>query len=491
MHVRRARLLVRLSILPFLFGLGSIAESQARGGGRQPLAPDHESMIATCFPALQNQGAIPACLRASSDPTEGLLFPLGEDLFVAPDRRVGIATLSPSASLEVHGRILTPLTGTVSVAMGDTMVFGTGTTFTQEITAGAAIEIAGVVSTVLLREHDTLLHIDTPHPTGASNVTARKDGRLFTVRNAAGKDVFTIDENFLRIPHKVVILGEEVNPQPRSFNVNTSDVGISVNCIDPFAPADIGQTLVSHLRKETLASGDRNQIALGFKANDDGGGNPDRRFGIWMEAVVESAASSTKSAALRLMTPSSGANFPDERLRITGSGNVGIGTASPSARLHVVGDVQITGNLSKGSGSFRIDHPLDPENKYLSHSFVESPDMANVYAGNVVLGPDGTAVVELPAYFEALNRDFRYQLTPIGAPAALYVAEEIADNRFKVAGGPAGMKVSWQVLGTRQDAYANAHRIQVEEEKPAAERGRLLHPDMRATALPSNSSARR
>jgi hypothetical protein len=141
------------------------------------------------------------------------------------------------------------------------------------------------------------------------------------------------------------------------------------------------------------------------------------------------------------------------------------------------GNVNITGVLSKGAGSFKIDHPLDPANKYLYHSFVESPDMMNIYNGNVTLDADGEAWVELPDWFEALNRDFRYQLTAIGAPGPdLYVAEEISGNRFKIAGGAPGMKVSWQVTGIRQDPFANAHRIPVEEEKPVRERGFYLYP---------------
>lgn len=141
------------------------------------------------------------------------------------------------------------------------------------------------------------------------------------------------------------------------------------------------------------------------------------------------------------------------------------------------GPVHVTGNLSKGSGSFKIDHPLDPANLYLSHSFVESPDMMNVYNDNVTLDEDGTAWVELPEWFEALNRDFRYQLTALGRPApALHVAERIAGNRFRIAGGEAGMEVSWQVTGVRQDAYARAHPIEVEEDKGEL-RGRYLHPE--------------
>jgi hypothetical protein len=143
------------------------------------------------------------------------------------------------------------------------------------------------------------------------------------------------------------------------------------------------------------------------------------------------------------------------------------------------GNVSVHGTLTKAAGSFRIDHPLDPGGKYLNHSFVESPDMMNVYNGNVVLDERGRAVVQLPSWFEALNGEYRYQLTPLGAPAPnLYVAQEIAGNRFVVAGGPAGGKVSWQVTGIRHDAYANAHRIPVEEEKPLAERGTYLFPEL-------------
>lgn len=158
------------------------------------------------------------------------------------------------------------------------------------------------------------------------------------------------------------------------------------------------------------------------------------------------------------------------------------GSGSNNATVFSVdasGNGFFAGNLSKGSGSFKIDHPLDPANKYLEHSFVESPDMMNIYNGVVRLDEKGKALVKLPEYFEALNSDFRYQLTAIGAPGPnLYVAEEISGNHFKIAGGKPGAKVSWQVTGVRQDAYARAHRINVEEEKPAQERGHYLHPEL-------------
>lgn len=142
------------------------------------------------------------------------------------------------------------------------------------------------------------------------------------------------------------------------------------------------------------------------------------------------------------------------------------------------GRVRVTGFLQKAGGGFTVDHPADPENKYLSHSFVESPDMLNVYSGTVTTNRDGTARVKLPAYFEALNRDFRYQLTVIGKFARAMVSEEIKGNQFAIRTDPGRVKVCWQVTGVRKDAWAEANRIEVEERKPKAERGHYLHPEL-------------
>jgi hypothetical protein len=166
----------------------------------------------------------------------------------------------------------------------------------------------------------------------------------------------------------------------------------------------------------------------------------------------------------------------------TGTGtNYGIYSSASGGATNYAGyfsgNVTVIGTLSKSAGSFTIDHPLDPENKTLNHSFVESPDMMNVYNGNIVLGSNGSAWVEMPEWFAALNRDFRYQLTCIGAFAPVYVATEMDGNRFQIGGGTAGLKVSWQVTGIRQDAYANAHRIPVEELKATKDQGRYLNPE--------------
>ncbi len=170
-----------------------------------------------------------------------------------------------------------------------------------------------------------------------------------------------------------------------------------------------------------------------------------------------------------------GDSYQQGALRIGVFGYASGGTTNYAG--YFFGDVHVDGTLSKLGGSFKIDDPLDPANRYLSHSFVESPDMKNVYDGVETLGPSGTATVALPAWFQALNRDFRYQLTAIGtAQPGLFISREVENNSFTIAGGVPGARVSWQVTGIRHDAWANAHRIPVEQDKLGSEKGRYLAP---------------
>jgi hypothetical protein len=138
------------------------------------------------------------------------------------------------------------------------------------------------------------------------------------------------------------------------------------------------------------------------------------------------------------------------------------------------GNVFINGSCAKLGGTFKIDHPLDPANKYLYHSFVESPDMMNVYNGNTTTDATGTAVVTLPDYFEALNKDFRYQLTVIGVFAQAIVSKEVSANTFEIKTNIPNVKVSWQVTGIRHDVWADAHRVVPEVEKESFNKGKYL-----------------
>ena len=99
------------------------------------------------------------------------------------------------------------------------------------------------------------------------------------------------------------------------------------------------------------------------------------------------------------------------------SGRIGIGTAAPTSALTVKGMIETT---LGGYGIVKLDQ-------------------------------NGEAIVKLPDWFQALNKEFRYSLTAIGGFAPIYVAEKIADNQFKIAGGQPGMEISWQVTGIRND----------------------------------------
>ena len=195
-------------------------------------------------------------------------------------------------------------------------------------------------------------------------------------------------------------------------------------------------------------------------------GTTGTNYGVWGQT---GSAGGTGVIGLAFATTGTATGVNGQSSSPSGYGVYGANSDTAGWAGYFSGNVHVNGTLTKSAGGFRIDHPLDPANSYLNHSFVESPDMKDLYDGVATLDESGQAWVQLPDWFEALNRDFRYQLTPIGQFALLYVAQEIQDNRFQIAGGNAGMRVSWLVTGIRHDAYAEAHRIQVEEDKPAGE----------------------
>ncbi|MGW6854797.1 hypothetical protein ACWGCK_39505, partial [Streptomyces virginiae] len=164
---------------------------------------------------------------------------------------------------------------------------------------------------------------------------------------------------------------------------------------------------------------------------------------------------------------------------VASGGYAGIAATGTKFAAVLTGDVVITGILRNRVNRLVIDHPLHPRDRYLTHASVESSEMKNVYDGTVVLDADGQATVELPDWFEALNDSFRYQLTAIGAPAPdLHVSRRVSDHVFGIAGGPAGLEVSWQITGVRCDDWAMAHPLTPDEEKPAEEQDHLRHPEL-------------
>ncbi len=169
-------------------------------------------------------------------------------------------------------------------------------------------------------------------------------------------------------------------------------------------------------------------------------------------------------------------------------GVYGIATGTTGTNFGVYGSasgtgsfgVYASGNLgASGTKPFQIDHPRDPANKYLYHYSSEGPEPLNVYSGNAVLDQRGEAVVDLPDYFESINKDYRYQLTPLEAAMPnLHVAQRIRGNRFRIAGGEPGLEVSWRVEATRNDRYVERYGAPVELDKPASQRGKYLHPEL-------------
>jgi hypothetical protein len=173
---------------------------------------------------------------------------------------------------------------------------------------------------------------------------------------------------------------------------------------------------------------------------------------------------------------------------INGYGVYGLASGANGWAGYFAGRATVTGAFSAASKAFRIDHPLDPANKELWHSCIESPDMMTMYNGNVVTDDAGYATIELPSYFEALNVDYKYQLTVIDSDPDSWtlakVTQEIANNAFTIRTSNPNTKVSWQVSGVRNDAFAQKFRIVPEQDKSGEARGKLISPE--AFGLPAN-----
>ncbi len=211
---------------------------------------------------------------------------------------------------------------------------------------------------------------------------------------------------------------------------------------------------------QTIGEGDYN---FGLFSRSYSVANTDRAVGIEARAVVSNDGDGYGGRFFA--TRSLGSGFA-----------VGLYASGIDFAAQFNGNVDIVGNLSKSGGTFKIDHPQDPENKYLVHSFVESPDMMNIYNGNITTDGDGYATVEMPGYFESLNVDFRYQLTVIGTFAQAIVKEKIENGLFVIQTNEPNIEVSWMVTGVRNDPWAVHNRVVPEVDK-GEKRGTYLTPE--------------
>ena len=131
-------------------------------------------------------------------------------------------------------------------------------------------------------------------------------------------------------------------------------------------------------------------------------------------------------------------------------------------------DITIGGMMSAAAKAFKIDHPLDPENKFLIHNSIESNERINIYSGNITTDSEGYATVTLPDYMSALNKEFKYQLTIVDksfAQAIIWEPMNSVTNSFVIKTNTPDIQVSWQITGTRQDKWALENPMEVEVEK--------------------------
>jgi len=161
-----------------------------------------------------------------------------------------------------------------------------------------------------------------------------------------------------------------------------------------------------------------------------------------------------------------------------GIGYVGVwgdqlGTGGPA--IHANGELS-----ASGLKTFKIDHPTDPENKYLKHFTIESNEVLNMYRGTATFDANGESIIEMPSYFDEININFSYHLTPIGSYAPLFVKSKMENRKFVVAGGNPGDEVSWTVYAERNDPYVqqNPDRKIVEQEKESWNKGKYLMPEL-------------
>ena len=129
--------------------------------------------------------------------------------------------------------------------------------------------------------------------------------------------------------------------------------------------------------------------------------------------------------------------------------------------ISTAGTVTIPGTLSKGAGTFKIDHPLPSktDTHHLVHSFIEGPQADLIYRGKIQL-VNGTATVNIDTIagmtegtFTTLNRDiqcFTSNETDWDA-----VKGSVSGNILTIEcqNASSTATISWMVIGERQDKY--------------------------------------
>jgi hypothetical protein len=428
---------------------------------------------------------------------------------------VGIGTDAPTSKLTVAGMIETTLggikfpDGTIQTTAGlasifhDASLMGNGTSGSplgialggvQTVhLANAAVTAAKIANGTVVRSLNGLF--DNVTLAAGSNITITPAGNTLTISAQGG---------LTGITHDATLQGDGTIGSPLSVAVPLNLTGAVPPPVSGFdavikATNTAGGNGVTAIAGNSDLSGGFGVIAQGGSSTNIGGGGVIAKGGIGnfiggIGVTADGGGSGVTGGTGVSATGGFATNGGDG---VGGFGGLGTGTGNSGGNGIVAffgngldgamnglagkffGDVEITGTLKVDSGvkMFHIDHPLDPENKYLNHVAIESSEVLNIYSGNMTTDNNGDAVVVLPNWFEALNRDFRYQLTVIGSFAQAIIAQKIKGNRFSIKTNEPNVEVSWQVTGVRSDPTMRKYTLEIEEAKAERERGYYLNPD--------------
>ena len=394
-----------------------------------------DNTITVASAPTATKGAVSHALRFTGGAYNSSSKAVVEPYFQLQSEPSGNNTASPAATFNLlyntgtasapteTGFYINP-NGTIHFAAAQTFPTGSGAGTITGVTAGTGLTGGGTSGKVTLNVNTAAI----PTLTGSNNFT--------------GTETFTasINEN------------NDINID--NLNKNTGNVSPGIR---------FGNASGEGISSQRTSSGNSSQYGLDFYTDYS------RRLSILPGGDVEigdlAALSGPGSTTLYLLPSQSDSDV----FYTAGQGG--------SCDIDTDGDLACAGSIYGASKNFKIDDPMDPANKYLVHASVESSEMLNLYSGNVTTDGSGSATVTLPEWFASENGDFRYQLTTIGQDAHAWISQEVSNRVFKVATNAANIKVSWQITATRQDGYAKANPLVVEQEKVGKEHGFYQHPE--------------
>jgi hypothetical protein len=162
-------------------------------------------------------------------------------------------------------------------------------------------------------------------------------------------------------------------------------------------------------------------------------------------------------------------NAQDDELLLRLSDGIGL---ESYRNVEVTGDVVISGNLAKGSGTFNIEHPLveKRDTHRLVHSFIEGPSADLMYSGMIFLGEGGVAKVNIdnvskmtPGTFEALTVN-RRRLTRNESGFTDVVSSLVGAELVVTAKDPnCRDEILWMVVAERNDDNIKSSSITDDE----------------------------